>query len=202
MEGMESSISTDTGKKSDKGSSTRRVWAFQEEHALVNRLKELVARGYKVDNGFKAGYVGFLESWLMNAFPGTDLKGDLHINSKIHVWKKHFGSLSSMFLDSGIGLHNISYMIDAHKDKWVAVIKKDPLASSLKNKSFPFYNDWKEIFGKDRATGENSQTFADVVQKPMNKEGQCDPSIGVDQAPKSSHFKSGSQDDFQSDLRA
>ncbi|KAL8543449.1 hypothetical protein ACS0TY_004114 [Phlomoides rotata] len=68
-----------------------------------------------------------------------------------------------MFLDSGIGLHNTSYMIDATEDKWAAAIKKDPFARSLKNKSFPFYNDWKEIFGKDRATGENSQTFVDTA---------------------------------------
>ncbi|KAL8531388.1 hypothetical protein ACS0TY_008126 [Phlomoides rotata] len=81
-------------------------------------------------------------------------------------------------------------------------MQKDPLARSLKNKSFPFYNYWKEIFEKDRATGENSQTFADTVQNLLNKEGRCDPSTGEDQAPKTSHFNSGSQTDFQSDLRA
>ncbi|KAL8512093.1 hypothetical protein ACS0TY_018523 [Phlomoides rotata] len=134
MGGMESNLSSDTWKKSDKGSTTRRVCTFQEEYALVNGLKELVARGYKVDNGFKEGYVRFLEN----------------------VLKKHYGSLSSIFHDSGIGLHNTSDMIDVPEDKWVVVIKKYPLAHSLKNKSFPFYNDWKEIFGKDRATGENS----------------------------------------------
>ncbi|KAL8512094.1 hypothetical protein ACS0TY_018524 [Phlomoides rotata] len=34
----------------------------------------------------------------------------------------------------------------------------------------------------------------------MDKEGQCDPSIGIDQAPKTSHFNSGSEAEFQSDL--
>ncbi|KAL8499882.1 hypothetical protein ACS0TY_019767 [Phlomoides rotata] len=66
-----------------------------------------------------------------------------------------------MFLDSGIGLHNTSYMIDAIEDKWAAAIKN-----------------------------------------LLNKEGQCDPSTGEDQAPKTSHFNSGSHADFQSDLRA
>ncbi|KAL8480640.1 hypothetical protein ACS0TY_026706 [Phlomoides rotata] len=65
-----------------------------------------------------------------------------------------------MFLDSGIGLRNTSYMIDAPEDKWAVVIKK-----------------------------------------PMNKEGQCDSSTGIDQAPKTSHFNSGSHADFKSDLR-
>lgn len=33
----------------------------------------------------------------------------------------------------------------------------------MRGKSFPFYQDWVIIFGKDRATGENSETYVDAV---------------------------------------
>ncbi|KAL8482993.1 hypothetical protein ACS0TY_025885 [Phlomoides rotata] len=68
------------GKKADKGSSHMRVWTYDEEKVLVNSLKELVARGYKCDNGFRSGYVTVLEQMMLQAFPNTDLRGDPHIN--------------------------------------------------------------------------------------------------------------------------
>ncbi|KAL8456743.1 hypothetical protein ACS0TY_034843 [Phlomoides rotata] len=116
----------------------------------------------------------------------------------LQQWSKALGKLKFVLMPSVVeGHHEIAVVVKGFRD-----FKKDPLARSLKNKSFPFYNDWKEIFGKDRATGENSQTFADTVQNLLNKEGLCDPSTGEDQAPKTSHFNSGLQADFQSDLRA
>ncbi|KAL8458230.1 hypothetical protein ACS0TY_035931 [Phlomoides rotata] len=67
---------------------SRRVWTYAEETKLINALQDLVVKGLKCDNGFKSGYLMILENNLTNKFPRTDLKGELHINSKIHVWKK------------------------------------------------------------------------------------------------------------------
>ncbi|GFP96662.1 hypothetical protein PHJA_001810300 [Phtheirospermum japonicum] len=35
----------------------------------------------------------------------------------------------------------------------------------MRFKSWPLYGDWCDIFGKDRATGENAQRFADAVDE-------------------------------------
>ncbi|KAL8553900.1 hypothetical protein ACS0TY_002243 [Phlomoides rotata] len=73
-----------------------------------------------------------------------------------------------MLGNSGIGLNSTTYRIDAFPDVWEAHIKVDPTAKSLKNKTFPFYSDWLEIFGNDRATGHDSQVYADADHKVLN----------------------------------
>ncbi|KAH6820915.1 hypothetical protein C2S53_010257 [Perilla frutescens var. hirtella] len=47
-------------------------------------------------------------------------------------------------------------LVQALKD---LVQQKDPNARTLRHKSFPFFHSWCEIFGKDRATGENVEDF-------------------------------------------
>ncbi|KAL8493835.1 hypothetical protein ACS0TY_024850 [Phlomoides rotata] len=148
---------------------TRRVWTFVEERELVSALKDLVLKGRKCDNGFRSGYLLLLENMLSTKFPGTDLKGEPHINSKIHVWKKQYACLKLMLGNSGIGLNSTTYRIDALPEVWDAHIKVDSTARSLKNKTFPFYADWCDIFGDDRANGSDSQLYDDVVQEVMNQ---------------------------------
>ncbi|KAL8525317.1 hypothetical protein ACS0TY_014806 [Phlomoides rotata] len=72
------------------------------------------------------------------------------------------------YVNSGIGLNNTTYHIDALPKFLAAHIKVDPTARILKNKNFPFYTDWIEIFGNVRATGHDSQHFVDVVQEVLN----------------------------------
>ncbi|KAL8556362.1 hypothetical protein ACS0TY_003973 [Phlomoides rotata] len=147
----------DEGRGKIKATSTmRRVWTYMEEKELVSALKEIVLKGYKCDNGFKSGYLLMLENMIARVFPGCDLKGEPHINSKIHVCKKQYACLKIMLGNSGIGLNSTTYRIDALPDVWEAHIKVDPTAKSLKNKTFSFYSDWLEIFGNDRATGNDS----------------------------------------------
>ncbi|KAL8534750.1 hypothetical protein ACS0TY_010690 [Phlomoides rotata] len=147
---------------------SRRVWTYAEEMELVSALNELVVKGKKCDNGFTSGYLLLLENMLALKFPGTDLKGDPHINSKIHVWKKQYACMRSMLTVSGIGLNSSTYHIDAFPEVWDAYIKVDSTARELKNKTFLLYQDWIEIFGNDHANGSDSQFFSDVVDE-VNK---------------------------------
>ncbi|GFP98739.1 hypothetical protein PHJA_002017800 [Phtheirospermum japonicum] len=43
----------------------------------------------------------------------------------------------------------------------------------MRYKSWPFFKDWCDIFGKDRATGENAQGLVDAVNEVLNN-GQTD----------------------------
>ncbi|KAI8002022.1 hypothetical protein LOK49_LG09G00302 [Camellia lanceoleosa] len=57
------------------------------------------------------------------------------------------------------------FLISAMRDlcnnpKW----KRQPSVSSMQNKSFPYYEDWLVLFGKDRATGELAKDPADAVE--------------------------------------
>ncbi|KAL8506593.1 hypothetical protein ACS0TY_017481 [Phlomoides rotata] len=123
---------------------SRRVWTYAEELELVGALKDLNVKGQKCDNSFKSGYLLLLENALSVKFPGTDLKGDPHINSKIHV---------------------------------------DPTARGMKNKTFPFHQDWIDIFRNDRANGNDSQFYSDAVND-VNKQAakKHNSSSGFEQA--------------------
>ncbi|KAL8540874.1 hypothetical protein ACS0TY_002206 [Phlomoides rotata] len=112
-----------SGGRKKNVTNCRRVWTYMEEKELVCALRDIVVKGLKCDNGFKSGYLNILENSLASKFPGTDLKGDPHINSKIHVWKKHYACLKTMLGNSGIGLNNTTFRIDALPEVWAAHIK-------------------------------------------------------------------------------
>ncbi|KAG8380356.1 hypothetical protein BUALT_Bualt06G0007000 [Buddleja alternifolia] len=89
----------------------KRCWTADEEKALAEAMKDLVLRVYKADNGFKSGYQNLLEQAMMQAFPGTTLKAEPHINSRITVWRKNYGSISTMLTRSGFGFNSTTNMI-------------------------------------------------------------------------------------------
>ncbi|XP_073152220.1 uncharacterized protein At2g29880-like [Henckelia pumila] len=156
------------GKKNEKG---ERMWSTKEEETLISALKDLVNKGWKSENGFRNG---------------TDIRGMPHINSKIHVWKKNYGSLFSILSISGIDWNDTDKMIDAPDDDWTALVKSDPNARTMRYKSWPFYDDWCEIFGKDRATGHNAEGFVDAVQDVLNQtqtSNENDIDIGLNDIP-------------------
>ncbi|XP_057766301.1 uncharacterized protein LOC130986786 [Salvia miltiorrhiza] len=147
--------------KTDK---TRRSWTIKEEETLIHELKELVAQGWKSDNGFRAGYLNKLELAMKNVFPGTDLKGMPHINSKICAWKKNYYSLCLIFRVTGVGFNvHGDHMIDCTTEQWEQIVKKDSNARNMRKKSWPMLDAWKEVFGKDRATCDNAEDLLDAV---------------------------------------
>lgn len=107
------------GKKTDK---TRRGWSEREEEVLIQALKEAITEGWKSCNGFRAGYLGFLERRMKAAFPETNLRGNPHINSKVHVWKKMYGNLVTILSKSGVGWNDTEKTIEASNETWDALI--------------------------------------------------------------------------------
>ncbi|KAL1548833.1 hypothetical protein AAHA92_17017 [Salvia divinorum] len=159
---------TTTGRKQGKWERTRRSWSDAEEIFLLGCLKELVALGWKSDNGFRGGYQQKLEDSLRREFPRTDLKANPHIGSKIHTWKKIYGALSLVLGRSGVGFNlNGDYKIDCNEEQWDQIIKADSGARFLRNKAWPYYDDWKIVFGKDRANGDAAKD-TDAAVGQMN----------------------------------
>ncbi|KAG6410223.1 hypothetical protein SASPL_128276 [Salvia splendens] len=81
----------------------------------------------------------------------------------IHTWKKAYGALSLVLARSRVGfnVHN-DYKIDCDEEQWDQIIKADNSARLLRNKAWPFNNDWKIVFGKDRATGEEGRDTGNI----------------------------------------
>ncbi|KAK6138020.1 hypothetical protein DH2020_028247 [Rehmannia glutinosa] len=157
------------GRKIDK---RRRSWSIKEEEVLIAALKDIISKGWKCENGFRTGYLRLLERVMLKAFPSTDIRAEPHINSKIHVWKKYHGSLASMFRVNGISWNESAKMIEARDDAWDLYVKEDANARTMRNKQWPFYPDWCEIFGKDRVTRENAEDFVNAVQEMETNKGK------------------------------
>ncbi|KAL8542716.1 hypothetical protein ACS0TY_003553 [Phlomoides rotata] len=141
----------------------RRSWSKFEEDALIHCLIDIVNDGWKAENGFKAGFQRELERLMRKLLPGTDIVANPHINSKIHVWKKEYGALSDLLSKSGIRWNSTTSTIEVDDEEvWDASRRADPHLKCVRFKSWPYYSQWMEIFGKDRATNGSSSC------KPLN----------------------------------
>ncbi|KAG8364435.1 hypothetical protein BUALT_Bualt19G0128500 [Buddleja alternifolia] len=119
-----SSRKNNPGTWAGPAKTTRRTWTMQEEVELASALKDLVVRGYTCDNGFTTGYQGLLEQAKIAAFPSTDLRVESHINSRIHVWRKNYSSISSVLKRSGFGWNSTSKTITvSNDDVWDNYVK-------------------------------------------------------------------------------
>lgn len=63
---------------------------------------------------------------------------------------------------SGFSWDPITCKWGAEPEVWDKLIEEKPIASKLRGKSFPFYDKFVEVYGVDRATGENAQTAAEM----------------------------------------
>ncbi|KAG8390733.1 hypothetical protein BUALT_Bualt01G0114100 [Buddleja alternifolia] len=88
---------SNTTKVGKKAVTSRQQWTKPEEDASVNALKDILVNGWKVDNGFKVGYLNVLQDKMMRAFPNTDLRAQPHISSRMHSWKKQYNTLYTIF---------------------------------------------------------------------------------------------------------
>ncbi|KAL8505907.1 hypothetical protein ACS0TY_016944 [Phlomoides rotata] len=154
----------------DKGKSVRarRSWTKFEEDALIHCLCDIVNDGWKAKNGFKAGFQRELEKKMRKMLPGTDIVAHPHINSKIHVWKKEYGALFDLLSKSGIGWNSTTSMIEVlDEEVWDSSRQAEPHLKSVRFKSWPYYPQWLDNFGKDRATGESAVDPIDLFQQLM-----------------------------------
>ncbi|PIN09962.1 hypothetical protein CDL12_17451 [Handroanthus impetiginosus] len=146
-------------RRRDQVENRRRVWTVKEEEALIVALKDVVASGWKCENGFRTRYLTVLEKHMMTTFPGTDIRADPHIYSKIHV---------CMMSRSGFGWNDSTNIIVVEDSVWEKHVKVDPNVRTMRFKLFPFYPSWCDIFGKDRAIGEHSQDCHDTAESLLN----------------------------------
>ncbi|KAL8520692.1 hypothetical protein ACS0TY_011296 [Phlomoides rotata] len=134
-------------------------------------MKDLVTKGWRTENGFKPGYLQKLEMGMVSKLPGTDIRVVPHITSRITIWKKFHGPLQTMLGgNSGIGFNTVTGMIDCHNDAWALIVKADPNATNMRYKSWPLYEDWKEIFGMERANGAIVEDVTQAVNNLQSEE--------------------------------
>ncbi|KAL8487076.1 hypothetical protein ACS0TY_023672 [Phlomoides rotata] len=134
----------------------RRSWSKMEEDALVLCLVEIVNNGWKADNSFKVGFQRELEKGMHALLPGTDIVVNPHINSKIHVWKKDYGSLFDALSKTDIGWNWSTNTLD--------IIEEGVWESQ------------KKVY---RATGEHDADAMDIVNDIL-RSTETGESVGLD----------------------
>ena len=109
----------------------------KEEEFLAACMADLVARGWKSDNGFRTGYLEKIEDAIRKEFPTTDIKGTPHVTSKITAWKKSYTSLRGILSRGGIGFHSDGeYKIECDDDQWEAIVMVSTCMFAISDKVY------------------------------------------------------------------
>ncbi|KAG8372665.1 hypothetical protein BUALT_Bualt12G0090200 [Buddleja alternifolia] len=170
---MAHTSSVGTSCKGKKAVVCRRMWTRPAEDVLVQALKELLTTGWKSDNGFRVGYLNVLQVNMMMAFPRTDLRSNPHISSKMHSWKKQYNTLFTIFGGTDVGWNSTTKMIETDDDEaGETACKNEPSAQTMRYKSWPYFDAWFEVFGKDRADGTGAEDFHDALNGILHAESQ------------------------------
>ncbi|KAG8366209.1 hypothetical protein BUALT_Bualt17G0052700 [Buddleja alternifolia] len=106
-------------------------------------------------------------------FSTTDLCAQPHISSKMHAWKKQYNILYVIFGASGVGWNSTTKIVIY--EQWEAACKTEPMARAMRWKSWPYYDSWCEIFGKDRANGNGAEDFHDAFVGVIHTETKTQP---------------------------
>ncbi|MFQ6663606.1 hypothetical protein Gotur_031066 [Gossypium turneri] len=146
---------------------TKRKWVLEEDAALVSCMVDLHNVGtFNADTGFKAGYLNELEKMLEKALPNAMLKARLNIESRIRLLKKEWSIVYDMFN----GQNNSGFGWDEHRQLVVAEDATHKEAAQFRHRSFSYYDQLTAIYARNRATGKDAQTAADVLEE-INAQG-------------------------------
>ncbi|XP_021835779.2 uncharacterized protein [Spinacia oleracea] len=161
----------DIGQSSQGGrGKNKRSWTKAEEEVLINSLLEMTTDpSWKADGSFKSGFKNKLEEKLNDKFPGCGLKVVPHIESKIKWFRDKYNVLSEMFRTSGFSWDEEKKLILCERQSYDDFCKQHKNAQGLWNVPFPFFDQLATIYGCDRATGANSETFVQVVGNQQNE---------------------------------
>ncbi|KZV24257.1 hypothetical protein F511_01739 [Dorcoceras hygrometricum] len=90
--------------------------------------------------------------------------------------------ISNVIRQSGVGWNDTDNTVEATDETWDAIIKTDSTFRSMRHKQWTHYADWCEIFGNDRATGEQSQTFENALKDVLKLNDNVPNQIGGGEA--------------------
>ncbi|XP_021767085.1 uncharacterized protein LOC110731539 isoform X1 [Chenopodium quinoa] len=143
----------------------KRYWTYEEDAVLIRYLHELSCDPkWKCENGFKNGYMNKLEEMINGVLPNCGLRAVPHIESRIKHWSEKYSAFAEMLSTSGFGWDAEKKLLQVDKvvyDEWVKTHKK---AKGLYGVPFVHYETLAEIYAKDKATGDVSESFVDAIE--------------------------------------
>ncbi|KAJ9547034.1 hypothetical protein OSB04_019577 [Centaurea solstitialis] len=122
-------------------------------------------RGFKADNGFKSGYLQYLEQVMRDSVPNSGLSARPHIESRIKTMKRDWKMVYDMVNGtntSGFGYDSVRQCVIAEAPVWESYLQVHKDAAKWKNKTFPHFEDLSIVFGKDRAQGSRARDAVEM----------------------------------------
>ncbi|KAK5838652.1 hypothetical protein PVK06_007386 [Gossypium arboreum] len=149
---------------------TKRKWLPEEDAALVACMVDVHNVGtFNADTGFKADYLNELEKMLEKVLPDAKLKAKPNLESRIRTLKRDWSIVYDMLSgknNSGFGWDENRQLVVAEDAVWNSYIKVRIISTAqFKHRSFPYYDQLTAIYAKDRATGKDAQTAADIIEE-------------------------------------
>ncbi|PPD71031.1 hypothetical protein GOBAR_DD32094 [Gossypium barbadense] len=148
---------------------------FNMKHASARNVIERCFGLLKVRWGilrspsfYPAGYLNELEKMLEKALPRAMLKAKPNIESRIRCLKREWSVVYDMLNgqnNSGFGWDEHRQLVVAEDAVWESYLKSHKEAYQFRHRSFPYYNQLTAIYARDRATGKDAQTAADVLEE-------------------------------------
>ncbi|KAL8109184.1 hypothetical protein AgCh_025324 [Apium graveolens] len=171
----------------NESNSTRKCsrWTPVEDRALITAINDLLdVGGCKADNGqFKNGTWAKVEAIMLRKLPGCDKRAKPHIESRVKLLRRYYDAIAEMLSpttsdfgwnDEGkfVILGEVSYWLEQLLAAiFFCTLQSHPNAASLRNKSFPFFDELCKIFGKDRAMGNEAASTLDALEE-LEEEGK------------------------------
>ncbi|PPD82820.1 hypothetical protein GOBAR_DD20249 [Gossypium barbadense] len=160
---------SESNVSSQASQGTKRKWVPEEDAALVSCIVDLHNVGtFNADTGFKAGYLNELEKMLENALHNAMLKARPNIESRIRLLKRDWSIVYDMLNGqntSGFGWDEHRQLVVAEDAVWDSYLKSHKEADQFRHRSFSYYDQLTTIYARDRATGKDAQTAADVLEE-------------------------------------
>ncbi|XP_052489883.1 uncharacterized protein At2g29880-like [Gossypium raimondii] len=118
---------------------------------------------------------------LQKVLPNAMLMAKPNIESRIRLLKREWSIVYDMLNgqnNSGFGWDEHRQLVVAEDAVWDSYLKSHKEAAQFRNRTFPYYDQLTTIYARDRATGKDAQTAADVLEE-INAEGV--PTTGMDE---------------------
>ncbi|MFQ6642820.1 hypothetical protein Gotur_018258 [Gossypium turneri] len=175
----ESNVSSQASK------GTKRKWVPEEDAALVSCMVDLHNIGtFNADMGFKAGYLNELEKILEKSLPNAMLKAKPNIESRIRLLKRDWSIVYDILNgqnNSGFGWDEHRQLVVAEDAIWNSYLNSHKEAGQFRHRSFPYYNQLTAIYARDRATGKDAQTAADVIEEINAQTAADEPTTDINE---------------------
>ncbi|PPD67774.1 hypothetical protein GOBAR_DD35349 [Gossypium barbadense] len=162
---------------------------FQNQILLLKLLEEAKENGFqkKMQHWFPAWWTCTMLEHLMlipgskPVLPNAMLKARPNIESRIRLLKREWSIVYDILNgqnNSGFGWDEHRQLVVAEDAVWDSYLKSHKEASQFRHRTFPYYDQLTTIYARDRATGKDAQTAADVLEE-IKAEGI--PTTGMDE---------------------